>query len=146
MFKKSNRNFRTKKAETDESDNDSQKSEPIQQAAEEIKSEPIQLVQFKKKTIETATTILSFGHEINDEENCEEFKVKKSRESRRIAKELKKSKKEKLKQQNSNESNVQKEYSIDEDDDFSKKPKLEPVLTSEDVLFNEGIKGNNKKN
>jgi hypothetical protein len=100
MFKKSNRNFRSKKVDFDDSDeNDSQNS----------RSNESDLTQSKKTTAETAT-ILSFENETIDDE-YEEFKVKKSKESRRIAKELKKSKKEKQKQ-NTNE---QKNFTGSED-------------------------------
>ena len=121
MFKKSNRNFRSKKVDFDDSDeNDSQNS----------RSNESDLAQSKKTTAETAT-ILSFENETIDDE-CEEFKVKKSKESRRIAKELKKSKKEKQKQ-NTNE---QKNFTGSEDLYMKKTNKQEIAeVENEDIFF-----------
>ncbi|CAF0932359.1 unnamed protein product [Brachionus calyciflorus] len=84
MFKKSNRNFRTKRAETDSDE----ENESVNQS---VSIKP----QKEASKSDIKITKLSFD---NDEET-EEFKVKKSKESRRIVKEQKKSKKEKEKQQ-----------------------------------------------
>jgi GC-rich sequence DNA-binding factor len=139
MFKKSNRNFRTKKAEFDSDEEESNNLK--QNESESIKtiSKQVEIVLESKnngKSISTSSTIkqssikvLSFNDGFedengNDNENGVEFKVRKSKESRRIAREVKKSRKEKDKPQN------------------------EPIKSSskknsnavEDILFNEGIK------
>ena len=126
MFKKSNRNFRSKKAEFD--------SEEEQEKNLSRKNESGSFEPGKKENVEAKNEsalprintqkILSFEEEQFEEET--EFKVRKSKESRRIAKEMKKSRKEKQKQQKS-------------DANDSKKPK-EEIVTGEEVLFREGIK------
>ncbi len=142
MFKKSNRNFRTKKASSDEEESPA-KAEPATSNTD--------LANFDKsnqKLIETiknkhylesklTSTILSFEADLQSGENDEtttEFKVKKSRESRRITKELKKSKREKERQTKIDSGQ------LSASDDLFRKNKTE-TLTSEDVLFNEGIRG-----
>ena len=119
MFKKSNRNFRTKKAEFDSND--------------ESETVTISVLNKNKKPL-VNNTVLSFENELNEDDSLlTEFKVKKSKESRRITKELKKSKKEKQRQ-----TKIDNGEQLSDDD--VKKPKAE-ILTSEDILFNEGIKG-----
>lgn len=113
MFKKSNRNFRTKKAEidSDEERNESKQKQEVKPVIQKEDSNSQPEILYSKVTA-IKTTILSFNEE---EAACEEdddvgFKVKKSKESRRIAKELKKSKKEKeklLKQQTDDSQTVQ---------------------------------------
>ena len=148
MFKKSNRNFRTKKASTDEESDDNQGSPTKSKvAAAAAVAATADLANFdksnkqliesirNKKTLEAklTSTILSFEADLLDEEENEitEFKVKKSKESRRIAKEMKKSKKEKERQAKIDSGHVFKAQEV-------KEPEKE--LTSEDVLFAEGIK------
>lgn len=110
MFKKSNRNFRVKKAELDSDDNtenkdtiddEAQSARYLEQTKTPIlkqdsSSQP-ETHYSKPSTVKTA--ILSFNDNLEDteESSATEFKVKKSKESRRIAKELKKSKKDKEK-------------------------------------------------
>jgi hypothetical protein len=142
MFKKSNRNFRTKKAEFDSNEEDEQStielssnnSSSTKQTTIRIElNEQQQLTKsaLNKKDV-IYNTILSFESEQMDYDGAE-FKVKKSKESRRITKELKRTKKER-----------QKQLRIDNgeqitDDEINKKNKTE-ILTSEQILFNEGIK------
>lgn len=149
MFKKSNRNFRTKKASTDD-DSDEQsptKSSTTNTATNTAtsdlanfdKSNQALIASIKnKKTLESklTSTILSFEADLLDEEEDEitEFKVKKSKESRRIAKELRKSKKEKERQAKIDSGHV---FTKSEN---SREKEVDKELTSEDVLFAEGIK------
>lgn len=140
MFKKSNRNFRTKKAEfdSDEEQTDDKQNEP--ELVKNI-SKQIEIVVESTnngKSVSTSATVkqnsikvLSFNDGLDDEngndnENGVEFKVKKSKESRRIAREMKKSRKEKDKPLNEppKSSNINSNNNKD----------------SEDILFNEGIK------
>lgn len=109
MFKKSNRNFRLKKAESGESDEEEKTA-----ALEESKAGNMDRNEDKLKT-----KVLSFTDEItsgsvggggdldgegdggsNDADEVGEFKVKKSKESRRIAKEMKKLRREREKEKN----------------------------------------------
>ena len=140
MFKKSNRNFRTKKAEfdSDEEQTDDKQNEP--ELVKNI-SKQIEIVVESTnngKSVSTSATVkqnsikvLSFNDGLedengNDNENGVEFKVKKSKESRRIAREMKKSRKEKDKPLNE----PPKSSSINSNNNKD----------SEDILFNEGIK------
>ena len=140
MFKKSNRNFRTKKAEfdSDEEQTDDKQNEP--ELVKNI-SKQIEIVVESTnngKSVSTSATVkqnsikvLSFNDGLedengNDNENGVEFKVKKSKESRRIAREMKKSRKEKDKPLNE----PPKSSSINSNN----------IKDSEDILFNEGIK------
>ena len=147
MFKKSNRNFRTKKSEFDSDEEEHSKkanNEPKESAnIVKVKLERCESLQTNNENSSDSThktskgpqqKVLSFGDEnLEDENGFTEFKVKKSKESRRIAKELKKSRKEKERQ-------LKAEVNFDLKFNDLKKPKEEP-LTSEDLLFNEGIKG-----
>ena len=103
MFKKSNRNFRQKKAESDDEPEEEEKN-----ALEQAKA-----VNLARNEEKLKAKVLSFKDEIslgdldedgsNDagdgDEDVGEFKVKKSRESRRIIKEMKKMRREKERQQ-----------------------------------------------
>ena len=128
MFKKSNRNFRTKKADLDDSDADDSQNSKSRDSVQEVQAVEV------KKPIETSTaTVLSFENEIIDEENGEEFKVKKSKESRRITKELKKSKKEKQRQQTTSETTTTKENLQMNEDTKKQKPAEDEM--NEDIFF-----------
>ena len=131
MFKKSNRNFRTKKAES-ESDEEQknvveqvtiQKQQPINKTEAKIDSQ----AEIKQTASTQNLKILSFNDDdLENEEETSEFKVKKSKESRRLVKEVKKSKKDKERALRMDLSTV--------------------VLKSEssnsnDILYNDGIKG-----
>ncbi len=143
MFKKSNRNFRTKKASSDEEESPS-KSESASVNTDltnfdKSNQKLIEAIKVKQQLESKLTsTILSFEADLQggdpEDEETTEFKVKKSRESRRITKELKKSKKEKERQTKIENGQL----SVVEDIFGRSKPE---TLTSEDVLFNEGIKG-----
>ena len=107
MFKKSNRNFRQKKAESDDEPDEEEKN-----ALEAAKA-----VNLARNEEKLKAKVLSFKDEISlgdidddgsneaaggvgdGEEELGEFKVKKSRESRRIIKEMKKMRREKERQQ-----------------------------------------------
>ena len=146
MFKKSNRNFRTKKATDSESENETEKSPPVKPTP------PPSAATVNPKTVSSVLTsqkILSFNDiefgEHDDQESnsagegsaTKEFQVKKSKESRRIMKELKKSKKEKekiLKMEASSSASQ------------STKSKQDQSLAPDTVLFNEGIKGTHLTN
>ena len=121
MFKKSNRNFRTKKAE---SESDEEQKNVIEQVTVQ-KQQPVNKTVTKAETKQTASSqnlkVLCFNDDdLENEEETSEFKVKKSKESRRLVKEVKKSKKDKeralivVKSESSN---------------------------SNDILYNDGIKG-----
>jgi hypothetical protein len=92
MFKKSNRNFRQKR---DENSDDEQQTHA--QNEQTHASKPVILNQAKKsiknefiQKTETKNVSLSFMDEEDDDgENIETFKIKKSKESRRLAKEKK---------------------------------------------------------
>ena len=131
MFKKSNRNFRTKKAES-ESDEEQknvveqvtiQKQQPINKTEAKIDSQ----AEIKQTASTQNLKILSFNDDdLENEEETSEFKVKKSKESRRLVKEVKRSKKDKERALRMDSSTV--------------------VLKSEssnsnDILYNDGIKG-----
>jgi len=143
MFKKSNRNFRTKKVSSDEEESPS-KSESASVNTDltnfdKSNQKLIEAIKVKQQLESKLTsTILSFEADLQggdpEDEETTEFKVKKSRESRRITKELKKSKKEKERQTKIENGQL----SVVEDIFGRSKPE---TLTSEDVLFNEGIKG-----
>lgn len=139
MFKKSKRNFRTKKASSEE-ESDNSSAEPADLANFDKSNQKLIESIKNKKTLESklTSTILSFEADLlnEDENDVTEFKVKKSKESRRITKELKKSKKEKERQTRIDNGEIL-------DDEFKKSK--EEVLTSEDILFNEGIKGTLKQ-
>lgn len=137
MFKKSNRNFRTKKVSSDEETEQTPTTKTPTDLANFDKSNQQLIESIKnKKTLESklTSTILSFEADLlNEDEHCvTEFKVKKSKESRRITKELKKSKKEKERQIRIDNGEI--------DPQDLKKAKTE-TLTSEDILFSEGIRG-----
>jgi hypothetical protein len=136
MFKKSNRNFRTKKQTDSESENEAEKSSPTKPIVQNTAPTNVKLTQ---NSVGVASQkILSFNDpdlgENDDQESnsanetcsSKEFRVKKSKESRRIMKELKKSKKEKEKMLKM---------------DSSSKIKQENSSAPDTILFNEGIKG-----
>jgi hypothetical protein len=163
MFKKSNRNFRTKKSgfDSDEDDSIEDKSEQdeskinsdfntqslakfSQSQQSQQEKETVTAKKFdnssSKKTQKSSTNlnhaVLSFNHDetIDDNEPTAEFRVKKSKESRRIAKELRKTKKERERQLKNN-------YNHENGSNVAQKSsKTEPILTSDEILFNEGIK------
>lgn len=104
MFKKSNRNFRLKKAETDESDEEEKKALEEAKVENQARNEEkikAKVLSFKDEMI-TGDGDESLSNEAADDDGGE-FKVKKSRESRRIAKEMKKLRREKEKQQQQQE-------------------------------------------
>jgi hypothetical protein len=92
MFKKSNRKFNAKKVDTTSSDENEAEvfGKQIQKHETSIKKETITAY---AKPLETKLNILEFA-DVEDDIQAE-FKIKKSKESRRIVKELKKSQKEK---------------------------------------------------
>jgi len=137
MFKKSNRNFRTKKQTDSESENEAEKPSPTKAIVQN--TAPPSSVKLTQISVGVASQkILSFNdpdlgenddqesNSANETGSSKEFRVKKSKESRRIMKELKKSKKEKEKMLKM---------------DSSSKIKQENSTTSDTILFNEGIKG-----
>ena len=134
MFKKSNRNFRTKKVSSEE-ESDNGIAEPTDLANFDKSNQKLIESIKNKKTLESklTSTILSFEADLlnEDENELTEFKVKKSKESRRITKELKKSKKEKERQTRIDNGEII-------EDDLNKKSK-DQVQKNEEVLFNEGI-------
>ena len=107
MFKKSNRNFRAKR-------NDSESEQEKSQSDDEHSNPPVVTVKpangkgqvtnslsvTTKTQVRPTQPILSFDDLEGDSKDGEEeeFRVKKSKESRRIAKELKKAKKERERQ------------------------------------------------
>lgn len=136
MFKKSNRNFRVKKQTDSESENESEKpslKKPINQnttVANNDAQNNIGLASQKVLSFNDADLADNDDQESNSANemgSSKEFRVKKSKESRRIMKELKKSKKEK-----------EKMLKMD-----SSKLKQENSSTADAILFNEGIKGKN---
>lgn len=136
MFKKSNRNFRVKKQTDSESENESEKpslKKPINQnttVANNDAQNNIGLASQKVLSFNDADLADNDDQESNSANemgSSKEFRVKKSKESRRIMKELKKSKKEK-----------EKMLKMD-----SSKLKQENSSTVDAILFNEGIKGKN---
>jgi hypothetical protein len=89
MFKKSNRNFKAKKVDSSNSDQD---EDEIQGNGKETLIETHIKSRIFEKSKEKTLKVLNF--EDGDNSGETEFKVKKSKESRRIAKELKHSRKE----------------------------------------------------
>ena len=143
MFKKSNRNFRIKKATESDSDEADTKTSPTKPTLTEVTH-----VAVTKSVVIAPHKALSFHDAVFDENEdqesnsaneagsaSKEFRVKKSKESRRITKELKKSKKDKermLKMEVSSSNTKQgSDSSIQRD----------TALTADTILFNEGIKG-----
>ena len=141
MFKKSNRNFRIKKATESDSDEADTKTSPTKPTLTEVTH-----VAVAKSVVIAPHKALSFHDAVFDENEdqesnsaneagSKEFRVKKSKESRRITKELKKSKKDKermLKMEVSTSNTKQgSDSSIQQD----------TALTADTILFNEGIKG-----
>jgi hypothetical protein len=110
MFKKSNRNFRSKRADFD---SDDEEKKPPQTATTETSlpvAKTTTAAPYESSKQPTLTKkVLHFNDaeeqdEFNEENGADsttEFKVKKSKESRRISKEIKKIKKEKEKQTSS---------------------------------------------
>jgi GC-rich sequence DNA-binding factor len=135
MFKKSNRKFNAKRADqnSDQSDNEDQynlnsreqNDVPSQKTSPTKKSlnQDTKLL-FAKPIDKNKQRVLCLDEEDDDDENSTEFKVKKSKESRRIARELKKSKKEREKG----------------DTQQSKEDSSSTKMNAEEFLFNEGIK------
>lgn len=121
MFKKSNRNFRQKKAESDDEPDEEEKN-----ALEAAKT-----VNLARNEEKLKAKVLSFKDEISlgdmdddgsneaggggdGEEDLGEFKVKKSRESRRIIKEMKKMRREKERQQQQKQEPERADYNVPE--------------------------------
>ena len=112
MFKKSNRNFRAKRNDSDDenenkSQSDDEHSNPsaaiasIKAAVSSGKNQAANSLSVTTKTqVRPSQPILSFEDLEGDSKDGEEeeFRVKKSKESRRIAKELKRTKKERERQ------------------------------------------------
>lgn len=103
MFKKSNRNFRLKKAESDEEPEEEKKALEQSRADNLARNEEklkTKVLSFKDEmTSLEPDEDVSNGEGAGDDDDAGEFKVKKSRESRRIVKEMKKMRKEKERQQ-----------------------------------------------
>ncbi|KAK7107892.1 PAX3- and PAX7-binding protein 1-like isoform X2 [Littorina saxatilis] len=109
MFKKPKRNFRRKINTSDSENENDNESEPMdvdemsqdsvstEASADQSKSKDKKKKKKPKEKEPSATAVLSFGHE-DEEETAEVFKVKKSSHSKRIIKQLKKEKKEKEEQ------------------------------------------------
>ena len=131
MFKKSNRNFRTKKAESESDEEQKNVVEQITIQKQQTINKTETKIDSQAEIKQTASTqnlkILSFNDDdLENEEETSEFKVKKSKESRRLVKEVKRSKKDKERALRMDSSTV--------------------VLKSEssnsnDILYNDGIKG-----
>ena len=131
MFKKSNRNFRTKKAESESDEEQKNVVEQITIQKQQTINKTETKIDSQAEIKQTASTqnlkILSFNDDdLENEEETSEFKVKKSKESRRLVKEVKRSKKDKERALRMDLSTV--------------------VLKSEssnsnDILYNDGIKG-----
>jgi GC-rich sequence DNA-binding factor len=141
MFKKSNRNFRTKKAEFDSDEEQSNNNQNESETTINVSKQVEIVVESKNngKSISNTGTIkqnaikvLSFNDGLedengNDSENGVEFKVRKSKESRRIAREMKKSRRE-------------KDKPVDEPPKPSDNKINKNNNNADDILFNEGIK------
>ena len=131
MFKKSNRNFRTKKAESESDEEETNVVEQVtiqkQQTVKKTEPKADNKAEIKQTTTNQNLKVLSFNDDnVENEEETSEFKVKKSKESRRFVKEVKKSKKDKERALKLESSTI--------------------VIKSEssnsnDILYNEGIKG-----
>jgi hypothetical protein len=143
MFKKSNRNFRVKKQTDSESENESEKPSLTKSIN---KNTTVANTDTQNKIGLASQKVLSFNdadlgdnddqesNSANEMGSSKEFRVKKSKESRRIMKELKKSKKEKEKMLKMDSSSTMSN---------SSKLKQENSSTADAILFNEGIKGKN---
>lgn len=122
MFKKSKRNFRSNRTEIHSEEEEENVS--VQTDTFVSVSKPVS--QVHKLKSETTATKLSF----EDEEDGIEFKVKKSKESRRIVKELKKSKKE---QENESVITIKKEEKSSEIF-FNEEIRIKPLKKTEKNL------------
>lgn len=152
MFKKSNRNFRAKRNDSDEEDADSNSNEVVI-----VKTKPLVNIvanEVKKTTPAVKATILSFDLEGEGEEGeklilegilkekinlffllkVEAFKIKKSKESRRMTKEKKKERK------HPTEEKTEKPTK-----DVVASEKKPPNEDDDVILFNDEIKCKNKK-
>lgn len=121
MFKKSNRKFRSNRTEI-HSEEEEEKNISVQLETSATFSKPVS--QIDKS--ESKATKLSF----EEEEDGIEFKVKKSKESRRIVKELKKTKKEKNGQENDTIITIKKEDSSSEVF-FNEEIRIKPLKKNE---------------
>lgn len=125
MFKKSKRNFRSNRTEIDsgEEENVSVNTVVSNSVSQHSDSAP------KSKP---ESTILSF----QEEEEVVEFKIKKSKESRRIAKELKKTKKDKNKNDNNEQNNgiTVKNEEISSEIFFNEEIRVKPLKKNEKNL------------
>jgi GC-rich sequence DNA-binding factor len=90
--KRQKRNFRKKADEDDNIDDESQVGSPNPSSVGDVVQRPNE----KSKPVENKKLILSFGHE-EEEESNEVFQVKKSAESRRLARQVVKEKKKREK-------------------------------------------------